>query len=97
MRLRKRSSSGSGDGETTLYFATDLHGSEVCFKKFVAAAAFYRADLLVLGGDLTGKLVTPIVDRGDGTWAVELHGVRRVYKTRDLDALEAQFADEGIY
>jgi len=69
MRLRKRSNNGSGAGETTLYFATDLHGSEVCFRKFVAAAAFYRADLLVLGGDLTGKLVTPIVDRGDGTWA----------------------------
>ena len=35
------------EGETTLYFATDLHASEVCFRKFVAAAAFYRADLLV--------------------------------------------------
>jgi Icc-related predicted phosphoesterase len=96
MRLRKRTN-GSAADETTLYFATDLHGSEVCFRKFVAAAAFYRADLLVLGGDLTGKLVTPIVDRGDGTWAVELHGVPRVYKSRDLDALEAQLADEGIY
>jgi len=40
------------DGDTlTLYFATDLHDSEVCFRKFVAAAAFYKADLLVLGGD----------------------------------------------
>lgn len=97
MRLRKRSDNGSGAGETTLYFATDLHGSEVCFRKFVAAAAFYRADLLVLGGDLTGKLVTPIVDRGDGTWAVEQHGVSRVHKTRDLEALERQLADEGIY
>jgi Icc-related predicted phosphoesterase len=96
MRLRRRAN-GSTEGETTLYFATDLHGSEVCFRKFVAAAAFYRADLLVLGGDLTGKLVTPIVDRGDGTWSVELHGEPRVYKTRDLDDLEAQLADEGNY
>ena len=96
MRFRRRSN-GSAEGETTLYFATDLHGSEVCFRKFVAAAAFYHADLLVLGGDLTGKLVTPIVDRGDETWSVELHGEPRVYKTRDLDDLESQLADEGIY
>ena len=96
MRLRRRANQSTG-GETTLYFATDLHGSEVCFRKFVAAAAFYHADLLVLGGDLTGKLVTPIVDRGDGTWSVELHGEPRVYRTRDLDDLEAQLANEGNY
>jgi Icc-related predicted phosphoesterase len=97
MRLLRKRSNGSAAGETTLFFATDLHGSEVCFRKFVAAAAFYRADLLVLGGDVTGKLVTPILDRGDGTWSVELHGEPRVYKTRELDELESQLADEGIY
>jgi Icc-related predicted phosphoesterase len=96
MRLRRRTN-GSSEGETTLYFATDLHGSEVCFRKFVAAAAFYHADLLVLGGDLTGKLVTPIVDRGDGTWAVELHGEPRVYETGELDDLERRLANEGNY
>ena len=47
------------DEMTTIFFATDLHGSETCFRKFVAAAGFYGADLLVLGGDLTGKLVDP--------------------------------------
>ena len=86
------------EGETTtLYFATDLHGSEVCFRKFVAAAAFYKADLLVLGGDLTGKLVTPIVDRGDGTWDVELHGEPRTVPGDGLEELERRFADQGIY
>ena len=86
------------DGETlTLYFATDLHASEVCFRKFVAAAAFYKADLLVLGGDLTGKLVTPIVDRGDGTWDVELHGEARTVSSEGLEELERSFADQGIY
>jgi len=54
---RGRSKPARGEGETTIFFATDLHGSEVCFRKFVAAAGFYGADLLVLGGDLTGKLV----------------------------------------
>ncbi len=96
MRLRRRAN-GSAPDQMTLYFATDLHGSEVCFRKFVAAAAFYGADLLVLGGDLTGKLVTPVVDRGDGSWAAELHGEPRTFSTRELDALERQLADEGTY
>jgi hypothetical protein len=32
------------DDQRTIFFASDLHGSEVCFKKFVAAAKFYGAD-----------------------------------------------------
>ena len=89
---RKRST----DDEKTVFFATDLHGSEVCFRKFVAAAAFYGADLLILGGDLTGKLVTPIVQNGDGWWS-EVHGRRVALKATELDAFEAQMADEGVY
>ncbi len=34
-----------------IYFATDLHGSEVCFRKFLAAAGVYEADVIILGGD----------------------------------------------
>src|SRR5437588_363153 len=33
-----------------MFFATDIHGSEICWKKFLNAAAFYKADLVVLGG-----------------------------------------------
>src|ERR1700727_1148423 len=34
-----------------MFFATDIHGSEICWKKFLNAAAFYKADLVVLGGE----------------------------------------------
>jgi uncharacterized protein len=91
--LRRKRRNGD---ETTAFFATDLHGSEVCFRKFVAAAAFYGADLLILGGDLTGKLVTPIVENGQGWWS-EVHGRRVTLKPDELDAFELQMADEGIY
>jgi uncharacterized protein len=37
-----------------LFFATDIHGPEVCWKKFLYAGKFYKADVLVLGGDMTG-------------------------------------------
>ena len=44
----------SANSEVKMFFASDLHGSNVCFKKFINGAQFYGADVLVLGGDLTG-------------------------------------------
>jgi Icc-related predicted phosphoesterase len=45
-----------------VYYAGDIHGSERCWRKFLNAAAFYEADALILGGDLTGKALVPIVE-----------------------------------
>ena len=49
-----------------LFFTTDIHGSDVCFRKFLNAAKVYEASVLVLGGDITGKLLIPLVDQGQG-------------------------------
>jgi Icc-related predicted phosphoesterase len=84
-------------GGTTLFFATDLHGSEVCFRKFVAAAAFYGADLLVLGGDLTGKFVVPVVSQGNGTFSAERFGEQQSLAERDVERFEADCANQGLY
>ena len=43
-----------------VFFATDVHGSEVCWRKFLNAGAFHKADVLVMGGDMTGKAMVPI-------------------------------------
>jgi len=51
---------------TTLFFATDIHGSERCFIKFINAAKFYQANVLILGGDITGKAMVPIVRQSGG-------------------------------
>ena len=47
-----------------LFYASDIHGSEKCFLKFVNAGKFYKAQALVLGGDITGKMVVPLIRRG---------------------------------
>jgi uncharacterized protein len=47
-----------------IVFATDLHGSELCFRKFINSAEFYKADVLILGGDIVGKAICAIVDEG---------------------------------
>jgi uncharacterized protein len=55
-----------------LYFATDVHGSEICWKKFLAASKFYEVDTLILGGDMTGKAIVPIIAQGGDTYKVTL-------------------------
>lgn len=83
---------------TRVFFATDIHGSERCFKKFLGGAKFYKADVLVLGGDVTGKLVIPIVDLGDGAFKADYLGRDEVVKTpEELKRLEQLIADSGYY
>ena len=55
-----------------LFFATDIHGSETCWRKFLNSGKHYEADVIVLGGDMTGKALVPIVDDGDGRWHATL-------------------------
>ncbi len=57
---------------TTLFFATDIHGSDICWSKFLSAGKFYDADKLILGGDMTGKAVVPFVHQGGKNYRVTL-------------------------
>ena len=57
---------------TKLFFATDIHGSVICWSKFLNAGKFYEAELLILGGDMTGKAVIPIVHQGGDNYKVTL-------------------------
>ena len=59
---------------TKLLFATDVHGSERCWRKLVNAGKFYEVDLIILGGDMTGKAVIPLVDHGDGLYKADFMG-----------------------
>jgi Icc-related predicted phosphoesterase len=83
---------------TRVLFATDLHGSSKCFRKFINAAPIYRADVLVLGGDVAGKAIQTIVREGPGRWRCRFIGVDyAVEEGPDLDALERLIEDHGYY
>lgn len=86
-------------GEVTrLFYAGDVHGSRLCWKKFVNAAAHYPADALVMGGDLTGKALVPIVREGDGGYSAEVVGERRTARTaEELDQLQQAISTNGMY
>ncbi len=80
-----------------IFFATDVHGSEVCWRKFLNAGTFHKADVLVMGGDMTGKAMVPIVSRGGG-WTLRLQDQDYVLSTEDeLKAMEKRIADRGYY
>jgi Icc-related predicted phosphoesterase len=87
------------NGEITrLFYAGDVHGSRLCWKKFVNAAAHYPADALVMGGDLTGKALVPIVREGGGSYSAEVIGERRIARSaEDLDQVQRAISDNGMY
>jgi hypothetical protein len=80
-----------------IFFATDIHGSDVCWRKFLNAGKFHKADVLVMGGDMTGKAMVPIVANG-GSWELTLQEQRHVLTTEDeLNAMEKRISDRGYY
>jgi uncharacterized protein len=82
---------------TRLFFATDLHGSETCWRKFLNAAAFYRADVLICGGDMTGKAIVPMVE-ANGGYEFTLGGTRHtVSGGAEADAAETRIQRRGYY
>lgn len=83
---------------TRLFYAGDVHGSRVCWKKFVNAAAHYPADVLVMGGDLTGKALVPIVRQGDGSYSAQVIGEQRVaHSAEELDQMQQAISTNGMY
>jgi len=81
-----------------VFFITDVHGSTRCFKKFLNAAKFYSASTLVLGGDLTGKVLIPVVEQGDGTYRCRFEGNELSLKNRkEVDDVVSRATDAGLY
>ncbi len=78
--------------QTKVFFATDVHGSERTWRKFLSAAKFYGADVLVMGGDVMGKLAVPVIREKNGHYRATIHG-----RVEQLDtAAEVEKAREVI-
>jgi Icc-related predicted phosphoesterase len=83
---------------TKVYFATDVHGSEKCFRKFLNGGAVYRPDVLILGGDIAGKAIQAIEDLGGGRFTTTFRGHRYdVENGSELEGLERMISDLGYY
>lgn len=71
---------------TKLFFATDIHGSDICWSKFLNAGKFYEADVLILGGDMTGKAVVPFIHQGGKNYRVTL--LEQLFEITNDDKLQ---------
>jgi Icc-related predicted phosphoesterase len=80
-----------------LFYATDLHGSDRCFRKFLNAAGFYRADAILLGGDITGKAIVPLVASNGRYQGHFLGEPFSVAEGDEADELEQRIANSGYY
>jgi len=80
-----------------LFYATDVHGSTRCFTKFVNAAEFYGADAVLLGGDITGKAIVPLVAENGRYRGHFLGEPAAAERGEELDALEKKIAATGYY
>jgi Icc-related predicted phosphoesterase len=92
--LRKRPT----ERATTVFYATDVHGSERTWRKFLNAATFYKADVLVMGGDVMGKLVIPLIRESGGSHRATIHGrVERLETASEVDEARRKIANLGFY
>ena len=79
------------------FYASDIHGSDLLWRKFINAAAFYKADVLIMGGDVAGKSVIPIVQKGNNRYyAAEIAG-ERTFTEDEVPTLEKRIRDLGQY
>jgi len=80
-----------------LFFATDVHGSEPTFRKFINAGKFYHVDALILGGDITGKMLVPIIALGNDAYRSVLQGRQYNLHKDDLPEFATRLAKLGFY
>lgn len=81
-----------------IFYASDVHGSNVCFRKFLNAGRFYDADALVLGGDITGKALVPLIETAPGRFEATFLGKELVLESEaEVDELVERIGNTGYY
>src|ERR1039457_7149888 len=84
--------------QSRLFFATDIHGSERTFRKFRSGAKFYKVDHIIMGGDITGKFLVPIVHEHDSHYRTTLQGATETIEGADaLAAVKERVEKLGFY
>ena len=83
---------------TRLFFATDIHGSERTYRKFINAGKFYDVNVIVMGGDIQGKLMIPIIKEANGHYRATLQGtVHKISSEPELQQLQERIGLLGFY
>jgi Icc-related predicted phosphoesterase len=81
-----------------IFFVTDIHGSNMCYRKFLNALKIYNVDVGILLGDLTGKVLIPLIGKPGSGWETTLMGAHTEIATQEeLDKLKKTIEMMGYY
>lgn len=81
-----------------LFFAVDVHGATTVWRKWISAVDIYKTNGLILAGDLTGKVLVPIIDQGDGTFKASYYGKTWLLKDEaEIQDFERKLDNGGVY
>jgi Icc-related predicted phosphoesterase len=83
---------------TRILYGSDFHGSEAVFRKFIASGFQYKADVLMVGGDVTGKAMIPVIHQGQGRYSGSWFGKETVATNpAELEKMKKDISAIGFY
>ncbi|MEN6435390.1 MAG: metallophosphoesterase [Anaerolineaceae bacterium] len=81
-----------------ILYGSDFHGSDVVYRKFISAAFQYQADVLIVGGDVTGKAMVPVISNGNGKYSSSLFGKNlSAGSNEELTKIKKEISSVGFY
>lgn len=82
---------------TRIFFSVDSHGSTTVWRKWIKATDTYKIDLMMLCGNLTGKMLVPLVKQEDG-YFTDYFGTNKVLKgEEEIKNMERILEGSGVY
>jgi Icc-related predicted phosphoesterase len=81
-----------------ILYGSDFHGSNAVFRKFISAGLQYKANIMIVGGDVTGKAMIPVIHQGSGRYLAYLFGAEQVATTdEELERVKKAISNVGFY
>ncbi|MEM2074066.1 MAG: metallophosphoesterase [Nitrososphaeria archaeon] len=85
-------------GKLRIFFSSDIHGSDSCFKKLLMVPKMYKANVVIVGGDITGKALIPIISKSNGSFETYFLGEKIQINSIDkLNSLKEKIRAIGFY
>jgi len=74
-----------------------MHGSEGAWRKFLNASSMMKVNVAICGGDLTGKMIVPIIERKDGKYAYYFLGKNHLIDPSEIEKASKNVRGIGYY
>jgi len=82
----------------TAHLLRNRPGSERAYRKFINAAKFYEAHVLIMGGDVLGKIIIPVVKDRNTRYRATVQGETEEVETgAELEHLLNRIGAQGAY